>query len=448
MSSVVDENSFSTALEPDRPIRRRKQSKQTRKFDSKKKPKAEYTRLNKFLAYLFFGICGGLVLYHFPFKKNYIYLKESMQLKLKNDTQIEHLALSISEILELKHLALEPNQESFMRYLASTADSVHARLDHINSFFREFDDYTSTKSSKAFSFLEAWKMVNFRLSYKSLKRNAESLRDEVNNFQRFWIKGVSERSDIVSNLDERDLFMLFTNRLNSAQKMLISSIDLINVFNELQSIVVGKYENFDYASALSGGLIMFEDGTSKFCHSDIGNEIRRIISEKATWTGSTPFDYGNILKFLLQENRPNAYDLTHLCSISAIEPGTLPNQCWLFTNFPGKLYIAFPVPVFISAFTIQHSNFSLSAYGSISSAPRTLTIYGVYDGYDNTDEIVRHTFSAAEASSQTIKLKAPTEKAYHMVLLQISSNYGTLKPDASPTCLYRFRVHGEALLRA
>uniref|UniRef100_A0A9I3EH06 SUN domain-containing protein n=1 Tax=Anopheles dirus TaxID=7168 RepID=A0A9I3EH06_9DIPT len=126
---------------------------------------------------------------------------------------------------------------------------------------------------------------------------------------------------------------------------------------------------------------------------------------------------------------------------TVISPTMEPGQCWAFQGFPGYLVIQLNTEIVVTGFTLEHISKLLVPNGSISSAPKHFTVWGLvalndpepvllgsYEYLDRMGGSVQHFPVQNTAWSQPLQI----------VELRIESNHGNMHY----TCLYRFRVHG------
>ncbi|XP_076151209.1 SUN domain-containing protein 2 isoform X1 [Alosa pseudoharengus] len=125
---------------------------------------------------------------------------------------------------------------------------------------------------------------------------------------------------------------------------------------------------------------------------------------------------------------------------TVIQPELYPGKCWAFRGGEGFLVIALSYPVRITHVSLEHLPKVLSPTGRIDSAPRSFAVYGMSNEHEEGTALGTFTYDQNGEPVQTFKLPAPVRDAYRMVELRILSNWG--HPEY--TCVYRFRVHGEA----
>ncbi|XP_062859423.1 SUN domain-containing protein 1 isoform X2 [Trichomycterus rosablanca] len=125
---------------------------------------------------------------------------------------------------------------------------------------------------------------------------------------------------------------------------------------------------------------------------------------------------------------------------AVIQPDVHPGNCWAFKGSTGYLVIRLSVRIVPSAFSMEHIPKTLSPTGSISSAPRNFTVYGLDDEQDEEGKLLgEYVYEEDGDALQTFPVMESNTDTFQIVELRVLSNWG--HPEY--TCLYRFRVHGD-----
>ncbi|KAE8288760.1 SUN domain-containing protein 1 Protein unc-84-like protein A Sad1/unc-84 protein-like 1 [Larimichthys crocea] len=114
-----------------------------------------------------------------------------------------------------------------------------------------------------------------------------------------------------------------------------------------------------------------------------------------------------------------------------------PGQCWAFSGGLGYLFIALPHPFTISHVTLSHISKNVSPTGSISSAPKEFSVYGLNE-VDEETGVYLGSFLYDQDGDSVQTFKVPDSGVFKFVKLIVKSNWG----NRDYTCLYDFRVHG------
>ncbi|CAL8274339.1 unnamed protein product [Lota lota] len=122
-----------------------------------------------------------------------------------------------------------------------------------------------------------------------------------------------------------------------------------------------------------------------------------------------------------------------------IQPDVYPGNCWAFKGSQGYLVIRLSLRVQPTAFCLEHIPKAMSPTGTITSAPRNFTVYGLDDEYQEEGKLLGdYVYQEDGDSLQTFPVMK-NEQAFQIIEVRVLSNWG--HPEY--TCLYRFRVHGE-----
>ncbi|XP_059202594.1 SUN domain-containing protein 2-like isoform X2 [Centropristis striata] len=113
-------------------------------------------------------------------------------------------------------------------------------------------------------------------------------------------------------------------------------------------------------------------------------------------------------------------------------------DCWPLPGDHGHLFIALSHPVTISHVTLGHISKNVSPSGSIYSAPKEFSVFGMKTLDDEGTQLGTFLYDHDGDQVQTFKLPDHKKGTFNYVKLQVESNWG--HPDY--TCLYNFRVHG------
>ncbi|XP_067166105.1 SUN domain-containing protein 2 isoform X3 [Apteryx mantelli] len=121
-----------------------------------------------------------------------------------------------------------------------------------------------------------------------------------------------------------------------------------------------------------------------------------------------------------------------------LQPDVNPGNCWAFRGSQGFAVIRLSSPIRPTAVTLEHIPKALSPQGTIPSAPKDFTVYGLKEeGEEEGALLGQFTYNHDGDPIQTFYFKG--EDTFQLVELRILSNWG--HPEY--TCIYRFRVHGE-----
>ncbi|XP_052466842.1 SUN domain-containing protein 1 isoform X4 [Carassius gibelio] len=123
-----------------------------------------------------------------------------------------------------------------------------------------------------------------------------------------------------------------------------------------------------------------------------------------------------------------------------IQPDVHPGNCWAFKGSQGYLVIGLSMKILPTAFSLDHVPKSLSPTGSISSAPREFSVYGLDDEQQEEGQLLgQFVYNEDGDALQTFLVSEEVSRGFQIIEMRVLSNWG--HPEY--TCLYRFRVHGK-----
>ncbi|XP_061498555.1 klaroid protein isoform X1 [Anopheles gambiae] len=127
---------------------------------------------------------------------------------------------------------------------------------------------------------------------------------------------------------------------------------------------------------------------------------------------------------------------------TVISPTMEPGQCWAFQGFPGYLVIQLNTEIIVTGFTLEHISKLLVSNGSISSAPKHFTVWGLR-ALNDPEPVPLGSYEYLDQMGSSVQYFPVENKDWteplQIVELRIESNHGNIHY----TCLYRFRVHGD-----
>ncbi|XP_072167938.1 uncharacterized protein [Diadema setosum] len=124
---------------------------------------------------------------------------------------------------------------------------------------------------------------------------------------------------------------------------------------------------------------------------------------------------------------------------TVIQPDVHPGNCWAFRGTQGYVVIQLANVIKPTAFSMEHIPKTLDPTGSIDSAPKNFSVWGLRDEYDQEGFLFgSYVYDQNGSPLQFFPVQVPSPKPIPLVELKIESNHGKMEY----TCLYRFRVHG------
>ncbi|KAG8221900.1 hypothetical protein J437_LFUL006718 [Ladona fulva] len=122
-----------------------------------------------------------------------------------------------------------------------------------------------------------------------------------------------------------------------------------------------------------------------------------------------------------------------------IQPSTHPGECWAFKGSQGYVVIKLSHKIYVSMFSLEHIPKALAPLGSIDSAPRNFSVWGLNGDSEADGQLFgEYVYDQNGSTIQYFPVQKHNLPPYQYVELRIESNHGNLEY----TCIYRFRVHG------
>ncbi|XP_029861183.2 sperm-associated antigen 4 protein-like [Aquila chrysaetos chrysaetos] len=122
-----------------------------------------------------------------------------------------------------------------------------------------------------------------------------------------------------------------------------------------------------------------------------------------------------------------------------VQPDASPGYCWPFQGFRSEVLLRLPTEVRPKAITIEHTSKTASPLGTVRSAPRDFTVYGLDEEGKEETLLGTFTYTVQKGPTQTFPLQKGIPRAFRFLKLGIQSNWG--KPGY--VCIYRVQVCGK-----
>ncbi|XP_037610467.1 SUN domain-containing protein 1-like isoform X11 [Sebastes umbrosus] len=124
---------------------------------------------------------------------------------------------------------------------------------------------------------------------------------------------------------------------------------------------------------------------------------------------------------------------------AVIQPDVHPGNCWAFRGSAGFLVIRLSMRILPTAFSLEHIPRILAPSGTLHSAPRDFTVYGLDDESQERGKLLgSYTYDEDGEALQTYAVTEENDRTFQIIEVQVLSNWG----HQEYTCMYRFRVHG------
>ncbi|KAK9696102.1 hypothetical protein K7432_012638 [Basidiobolus ranarum] len=283
-------------------------------------------------------------------------------------------------------------------------------------------------------------------------------------------KSVNDMNDSGVAISKKDFLYVLQKKLDDLKEQIASKIqEEVNsvaekfeqkskLYSDLESPLL--FENTDTISLVSN---LIDDALAKYSADILG------LPDYALYSGGgrvipslTSVSYHVPSKSMIARAAAKVFGLSALGSgnppTTALNPDIHLGKCWPFPGNQGNLTVLLSRSIIPTDFSIEHVPRSVAI--DVSSAPKKLAVYGLYEKTDDMPkeidgELLEHegkiyvqqflsTYEYDVNSSrhvQTFPVQAQIKlsQPVRIVQLRVLSNYG----QDTYTCLYRFRVHGK-----
>nr|XP_043873362.1 SUN domain-containing protein 1-like isoform X3 [Solea senegalensis] len=124
---------------------------------------------------------------------------------------------------------------------------------------------------------------------------------------------------------------------------------------------------------------------------------------------------------------------------AVIQPDIQPGNCWAFQGSSGFLVIRLSMRIVPTAFSLDHIPKVLAPSGTLRSAPRDFSVYGLDDERQESGKLLGvYTYDPDGDALQTYATTEENHQSFQIIEVRVLSNWG----HEDYTCMYRFRVHG------
>ncbi|XP_031600337.2 SUN domain-containing protein 2-like [Oreochromis aureus] len=206
-----------------------------------------------------------------------------------------------------------------------------------------------------------------------------------------------------------------------------SSKEAWKQLEELQSELASLKEKFDF-------VVPVADRLPNFALESLG---ARIIDDKTSESYPPDKPLLRIFGFTLicPNQRPR---ISPRILLEGRAP-MLPGQCWAFGGSQGQVSIELAQYITISHVSLGHIPQMLSPDLTVSSAPRTFSVFGNRHTEDPVIYLGTFQYDPKGGPLQTFKIAQSNISVVKYVTLRIHDNWG----NSQYSCIYSFRVHGK-----
>ncbi|NWS15253.1 SUN2 protein, partial [Pachyramphus minor] len=249
---------------------------------------------------------------------------------------------------------------------------------------------------------------------------------------------------------------LSQSRQDGAAGLILQREDLQRELQALERKILARVSEDRRLSAQDGSEVALQHGgtagvTEEQVHLIVGQALKRYSEDRV---GMVDYALESAGASVINTRCSETYETrTALLSLFGIplwyhsqsprvilQPDVNPGNCWAFRGSQGFAVIRLSSIIRPTAVTLEHIPKALSPQGTIPSAPKDFTVYGLKEeGEEEGLLLGQFTYNHDGDPIQTFYLEGDSMGTYQLVELRVLSNWG--HPEY--TCIYRFRVHGE-----
>ncbi|XP_063073947.1 SUN domain-containing protein 3-like [Engraulis encrasicolus] len=347
----------------------------------------------------------------------------------------------------------------------SDMDSVTAAMvmtDHLRDFRHEVLQHIDQRHATVTDNC-ARQMDDFKREVSLLKEDGDRHRHMAEILQ----MEVANLKDMAKDTKDRDWQAQTTREIDSMSTKVAELSSSISDLNHDQHNINTRIADQDKSKAqmkkeLTDFLISWmqdRQGLGHMTAKDVHDIVQSALNlNKADGTGMADFALESLGAYVIKDRCSDTYrtraGVVSLYGIplwytsdspsTVLQPEVHPGKCWAFKGSQGFVTIALSHPVRVTHVSLEHIPKSITPTGRIDSAPRDFVVYG-FTGFDEHEEgtiLGKFTYDSDGKPIQTFKLPDEVNEVYNVVQLKVLNNWG----NSDYSCIYRFRVHGQAQL--
>ncbi|NWU14445.1 SUN2 protein, partial [Cephalopterus ornatus] len=264
------------------------------------------------------------------------------------------------------------------------------------------------------------------------------------------------RADVEAQFPAWISRFLSQSRQDASAGLILQREDLQTELQALERKILAKVSEDRRLSAQDGSGVALQHGgtagvTEEQVHLIVGQALKRYSEDRV---GMVDYALESAGASVINTRCSETYETrTALLSLFGIplwyhsqsprvilQPDVNPGNCWAFRGSQGFAVIRLSSIIRPTAVTLEHIPKALSPQGTIPSAPKDFTVYGLKEeGEEEGLLLGQFTYNHDGDPIQIFYLEGDSMGTYQLVELRVLSNWG--HPEY--TCIYRFRVHGE-----
>ncbi|NXM35423.1 SUN2 protein, partial [Oxyruncus cristatus] len=337
--------------------------------------------------------------------------------------------------------------------MAQASQEMEARLVELNSEWQR-----SAQESLRGTFQQ--EVSKLEQEVAALRRELAGLKSDQEVMGKH-VEGILEqlktvRADVEAQFPVWISRFLSQSRQDGAAGLILQREDLQTELQALEHKILSKVSEDRRLSAQDGRGVALQHGgtagvTEEQVHLIVGQALKRYSEDRV---GMVDYALESAGASVINTRCSETYETrTALLSLFGIplwyhsqsprvilQPDVNPGNCWAFRGSQGFAVIRLSSIIRPTAVTLEHIPKALSPQGTIPSAPKDFTVYGLKEeGEEEGLLLGQFTYNHDGDPIQTFYLEGGSMGTYQLVELRVLSNWG--HPEY--TCIYRFRVHGE-----
>ncbi|KAG8556642.1 hypothetical protein GDO81_018152 [Engystomops pustulosus] len=283
------------------------------------------------------------------------------------------------------------------------------------------------------------------LQMKSVPEQIRGVKDEVQSLFPVWFQSNMERKDggsaslseIFLRRDELEKYLVELERKIlagvTADKQLWASQAHVNIDRELQASGLSGVSQEEVYEIVNRALQRYSEDRIGLVDYALESSGASVLNTRCSETYETRTALISLFGVPLwyQSQSPRVI----------LQPDSNPGNCWAFRGSQGYAVIRLSSRIRPTSVTLDHIPRSLSPKSTIASAPKEFSVYGLVEETQKEGVLLGNfTYNQNGNPIQTFPLQGKNISTFDFIELRIQSNWG--HPEY--TCIYRFRVHGEA----
>ncbi|XP_026552131.1 SUN domain-containing protein 2 isoform X1 [Pseudonaja textilis] len=356
-------------------------------------------------------------------------------------------------------LHLQNKLDAFRSQVQNDFDNL---LKKVSQTSEEVETQTLEKTAQWQSSIKEGLMNTFRKEMDKLEEHLSSLKKELvtlGSHQKALSRQVESLPGQIKEMREDVEIQFptwFSQFLSKTGKPFVQHEELQEQLRKLEHKILAKILKDQELSVQDVGVTLHKEGitgvTEEQVHHIVNDALKRYSEDRIGMVDYALESGGaSVISTRCSETYETKTALLSLFGIPLwyhsqsprviLQPDVNPGNCWAFQGSQGFAVIRLSSRIHPTAVTLEHISKSLSPSGTIPSAPKDITVFGLEEeGHQEGVLLGKFTYNQDGDPIQTFHFQdIDRQAAFQLVELRVLSNWG--HPEY--TCIYRFRVHGE-----